>query len=42
MRNISGRSAIINCMSLNRANVLVTGGDNGSLYFWDWKSGYNF
>ena len=25
MRNISGHSAIINCMSLNRANVLVTG-----------------
>lgn len=41
-------------MSLNKANVLVTGipylflclwiigADNGSLHFWDWKSGYNF
>lgn len=22
--------------------MLVSGGDNGSLYFWDWKSGHNF
>jgi pleiotropic regulator 1 len=21
---------------------MVTGGDNGSLWFWDWKSGNNF
>ncbi|CAH8563059.1 unnamed protein product [Heterobilharzia americana] len=23
-------------------NVVVSGGDNGSVHFWDWKSGYNF
>ena len=22
--------------------ALVIAGDNGSMYFWDWKSGYNF
>ena len=27
----------LNCLS----NSLFTG-DNGSLYFWDWKTGYNF
>ena len=21
---------------------MATGGDNGSLHFWDWKTGYNF
>lgn len=42
MRNISGHNAIINTVSINKDNVLVSGADNGSLYFWDWKSGYNF
>jgi pleiotropic regulator 1 len=27
---------------LNKDGVLVSGADNGSLYFWDYKSGYNF
>jgi len=27
---------------VNEDGVLVTGGDNGSLWFWDWKSGHNF
>ena len=22
--------------------VVVIAGDNGSMYFWDWKTGYNF
>jgi hypothetical protein len=29
-------------MSVNRDNVLVSGGDNGSVNFWDYKTGYNF
>ena len=42
MRNVEGHNAIVNTLAINRDNVLVSGGDNGSLYFWDWKSGYNF
>jgi pleiotropic regulator 1 len=42
IRNISGHNAIINTVALNSDDVLVSGADNGSLYFWDWKSGYNF
>jgi pleiotropic regulator 1 len=42
MRNFSGHKAIVNTIALNQDNVLVSGGDNGTLYFWDWKSGYNF
>jgi len=42
LRNMSGHNAIINTCAINSDNVLVTGGDNGSLNFWDWKSGYNF
>jgi pleiotropic regulator 1 len=42
LKNLSGHSTIIHTLSVNKDNVLVSGGDNGSLYFWDWKSGYNF
>ena len=27
---------------INEDNVLVSGGDDGTLKFWDWQSGYNF
>ncbi|KAJ7534159.1 hypothetical protein O6H91_13G082300 [Diphasiastrum complanatum] len=36
---------IVNCMAINNDknnNVLVSGGYNGSLRFWDWKSGKDF
>lgn len=42
LRNIAGHNAIINAMALNTDNVLVTAADNGSMYFWDWATGYNF
>ncbi|CAD5163778.1 unnamed protein product [Musa acuminata subsp. malaccensis] len=29
-------------MAVNEDGVLATAGDNGSLWFWDWKSGHNF
>ncbi|KAF5825740.1 WD40-repeat-containing domain protein, partial [Dunaliella salina] len=34
--------AIVNAMAINQDNVMVTGGDNGSLWFWDWTSGHCF
>lgn len=42
IQNLSGHSAIVNCLGINSDNVLVSGGDNGTLYFWDWRTGYNF
>lgn len=36
------REAIINTLSINQDNVLFSGGDNGSLSFYDWKSGHKF
>ena len=42
IQNMSGHNCIINCLANNRDDVLVSGGDNGSLYFWDWSSAYNF
>jgi len=42
MRNVSGHNAIVNAIAINRDNVLVSGADNGTLKFWDWKSGWCF
>lgn len=29
-------------MAANSEGVLVSGADNGTLFFWDWRTGYNF
>mmetsp|Transcript_9390 Transcript_9390/g.13896 ORF Transcript_9390/g.13896 Transcript_9390/m.13896 type:complete len:496 (+) Transcript_9390:3-1490(+) len=42
MQNFSGQNTMINAMAMNHDGVLATGGDDGSLYFWDWKTGYPF
>jgi pleiotropic regulator 1 len=34
--------AIVNALAVNAEGVMVSGGDNGSLWFWDWKSGNCF
>lgn len=42
VQNLSGHNAILNALCVNADGVLVSGGDNGSLNFWDWKSGFCF
>lgn len=42
IQNLSGHNAIVNCLGMNDDGVLVSGGDNGTLFFWDWRTGYNF
>jgi pleiotropic regulator 1 len=34
--------SIINAMAVNEDGVLASGGDNGSLWMWDWRSGNCF
>ena len=29
-------------MAINQDGVLVTGGDDGTMKYWDWSSGYNY
>ncbi|KAI0599301.1 WD40-repeat-containing domain protein [Biscogniauxia sp. FL1348] len=41
MGNFEGHNAIINSLSVNE-DVLFSGGDNGSMSFWDWKTGHRF
>ncbi|XP_063695640.1 pleiotropic regulator 1 [Culicoides brevitarsis] len=42
IQNLSGHNSLVNCMAVNPEGVLVSGGDNGTLFFWDWRTGYNF
>ncbi|KAI1304266.1 Pleiotropic regulator 1 [Halotydeus destructor] len=42
VQNLDGHNAIVNCLAANTDGVLVSGGDNGSMHFWDWRTGYNF
>lgn len=39
---LAQQKAIVNSLALNPEGVLVSGADNGSLWFWDWKSGHCF
>jgi pleiotropic regulator 1 len=40
--NLSGHDAIVNSLAINADDVLVSGGDDGSLRFWDYETGYSF
>ncbi|KAK9456087.1 WD40-repeat-containing domain protein [Dipodascopsis uninucleata] len=43
MQNFEPRhNAIINTLSVNSDGVMFSGGDNGSMAFFDWKSGHKF
>ncbi|KAK5160236.1 pre-mRNA-splicing factor prp46 [Oleoguttula sp. CCFEE 6159] len=42
MQNFEGHNAVINSLAVNEDNVLFSGADNGSVAFWDWKTGHRF
>ncbi|XP_065210901.1 pleiotropic regulator 1 [Planococcus citri] len=42
VQNLFGHNAIINCLAINGDGVMVSGGDNGTIHCWDWRTGYNF
>jgi len=42
MQNISGHNAILNALAVNSEGVTVSGADNGSMHWFDWRTGYNF
>ena len=42
MQNFDGHNAIVNTLNVNEDGVLVSGGDDGSMCFWDWNSGHCF
>ncbi|RLN74419.1 hypothetical protein BBJ28_00022642 [Nothophytophthora sp. Chile5] len=42
LRNFSSHNAIINSISINQDGVMASCGDNGSMRFWDYPTGYCF
>ncbi|CAE6427603.1 unnamed protein product, partial [Rhizoctonia solani] len=42
VHNFSGHDAIVNTLSVNAEGVLFSGGDNGTISLWDYKSGLPF
>ncbi|TNY24304.1 WD40-repeat-containing domain protein [Rhodotorula diobovata] len=42
VHNFSGHDAIINSVSVNHDGVFFSGGDNGSMTWWDYKTGLPF
>jgi len=42
LRTIAEHSSVVNALAINQDNVMVSGADNGTLYFYDWQSGHNF
>lgn len=42
LRNFSGHNSVVNCMAANDDGVVISGGDNGSMHFWDMDTGYCF
>jgi pleiotropic regulator 1 len=39
---LSKQNAIVNAMALNEDNVMISGGDDGSMRFWDYETGHCF
>jgi len=42
LKNMSDQNTPINALAVNEDGVLVSGGDNGSINFWDYETGYCF
>ncbi|CAH0479256.1 unnamed protein product [Peronospora belbahrii] len=42
LRNFSTHNAIVNSISINQDGVMISCGDNGSMRFWDYQTGYCF
>lgn len=42
LKNFSGHNSVISSMAVNDDGVMVSGGDDGTLNFWDYDTGYCF
>ena len=42
LKNLSGHNSVINSVTINEDGVLVSGGDDGTINFWDYETGYCF
>jgi len=42
LKNFTGHNSIVNSLAINDDGVVFSGGDNGSICFWDYETGYCF
>lgn len=42
LQNLSSHNSVINSLAVNEDGVCASGGDDGTLHFTDYSSGYNF
>lgn len=42
LKNLNGHNTVLNALAVNEDGVMISAGDNGSLNFWDYASGYCF
>lgn len=42
IKNFTGHKAVINALAVNDDGVVVSGADNGTMNFWDYKTGHCF
>ena len=42
LQNLSSHNSVINALSINEDGIIASGGDDGTLHFSDYKTGYNF
>lgn len=42
IKGLTGHKAVVNAMAINDDGVLVSGGDDGTMNFWDYKTGHCF
>merc|ERR1719431_1244052 len=42
VQSLSSHNSILNALAINSEGVMVSGANNGTMYFWDWRTGYNF
>jgi len=42
IQNLPGHNAVVNALACNTDGVMVSAADNGSMRFWDYKTGHNF
>jgi len=42
MMNMDTHPAVINAVAVNQDGIMVSGGDNGTIQFYDWRTGHSF
>jgi pleiotropic regulator 1 len=42
LHRLSGHGAVLNAVAVQDDGVMVSGGDDGTMHFWDYQSGYSF